>query len=105
MLGVTRQRVDRIVSSYADFPVPEAELSAGRIWRRGDVESWIARHPERKPGREGGFVMFQRFTDRARSSVMLAQTEARALRHMYLGCEHLLLGLAREGTGLAGRAL
>jgi len=105
MLGVTRQRVDRIASTHSDFPAPEAELSAGRIWSREAVESWMARHPERKPGREGGFIMFERFTDRARRSIILAQQEARSLGHSYLGCEHLVLGLLREGTGVAGRSL
>lgn len=49
--------------------------------------------------------MFERFTDRARSVVMLAQEEARDLRHNYIGTEHLLLGLLREGEGLGGKAL
>jgi predicted DNA-binding transcriptional regulator AlpA len=51
MLGVSRQRVDRIVKTYDDFPKPEVELSAGRIWKRSAVEAWISRHPERPPGR------------------------------------------------------
>ena len=80
MLGVSRQRVDRIVATHTDFPAPEAELSAGRIWSREAVESWMARHPERKAGREEGSVMFQRFTDRARRSITLAQQDFRAMR-------------------------
>ena len=40
MLGVSRQRVNAIVKRDDDFPVPAAELSAGRIWRRGDVVAW-----------------------------------------------------------------
>jgi ATP-dependent Clp protease ATP-binding subunit ClpA/prophage maintenance system killer protein len=49
--------------------------------------------------------MFQRFTDRARRAVHLAQEEARLLRHNYVGTEHLLLGLLHEGEGVAATAL
>lgn len=49
--------------------------------------------------------MFQRFTDRSRRAVILAQEEARLLRHSYLGTEHLLLGLIHEGEGVAAKAL
>jgi ClpA/ClpB-like protein len=49
--------------------------------------------------------MFERFTDRARRVVVLAQHEARALGHNYIGTEHLLLGLTREREAVAGRAL
>ena len=49
--------------------------------------------------------MFERFTDRARRVVVLAQEEARMLNHDYIGTEHLLLGLIREGDGYAARAL
>jgi ATP-dependent Clp protease ATP-binding subunit ClpA len=49
--------------------------------------------------------MFERFTDRARAVVVLAQDEARRLRHDYIGTEHLLLALLREGTGVAKQAL
>jgi ATP-dependent Clp protease ATP-binding subunit ClpC len=49
--------------------------------------------------------MFERFTDRARRVVLSGQEEARRLDHSYLGPEHLLLGLIREGSGLAIRAL
>jgi hypothetical protein len=49
--------------------------------------------------------MFQRFTDRARRVVVLAQEEARLLRHSYVGTEHILLGLLHEGEGVAARAL
>jgi predicted DNA-binding transcriptional regulator AlpA len=40
MFGVSRQRVDAIVRSSPDFPEPVAELTAGRIWLRADVERW-----------------------------------------------------------------
>ena len=49
--------------------------------------------------------MFERFTDRARRVVVLAQEEARMLNHNYIGTEHLLLGLIHEGQGVAARAL
>src|SRR4029453_16227200 len=49
--------------------------------------------------------VFERFTDRARRAVVLAQEEARMLNHDYIGTEHLLLGLVRERDGVAGKAL
>jgi ATP-dependent Clp protease ATP-binding subunit ClpC len=49
--------------------------------------------------------MFERFTEPARKAVVLAQDEARALKHHYIGTEHLLLGLLREEEGVAARAL
>src|SRR5664279_1003920 len=49
--------------------------------------------------------MFERFTERARKVVVLAQEEARDLKHNYIGTEHLLLGLLREGDGVATRVL
>ena len=49
--------------------------------------------------------MFERFTDRARRVVVLAQEEARTLNHNYIGTEHLLLGLIHEGEGVAAQAL
>ena len=49
--------------------------------------------------------MFERFTDRARRAVDLAEEEARRLNHSYIGTEHILLGLIREGEGVAARAL
>ena len=49
--------------------------------------------------------MFERFTDQARRTVVLAQEEARMLNHNYIGTEHILLGLIHEGTGIAAKAL
>ncbi|HEX5448579.1 MAG TPA: Clp protease N-terminal domain-containing protein [Gaiellaceae bacterium] len=49
--------------------------------------------------------MFERFTPSARSVLRLAEEEARALDHDYIGTEHLLLGLLREGEGIAARVL
>ena len=52
-----------------------------------------------------GCLMFERFTDRARRVIVLAQEEARALNHNYMGTEHILLGLIKEGEGVAAKAL
>lgn len=49
--------------------------------------------------------MFERFTDRARRVIVLAQEEARTLNHNYIGTEHILLGLIHEGEGVAAKAL
>lgn len=49
--------------------------------------------------------MFERFTERARIVVVLAEEEARSLRHNYIGTEHILLGLGRQKEGLAARVL
>ena len=49
--------------------------------------------------------MFERFTDRARRVVVLAQDEARGLNHNYIGTEHILLGLIHEGQGVGAKAL
>src|ERR1700683_3959662 len=50
-------------------------------------------------------TMFERFTDRARRVVVLAQEEARMLNHNYIGTEHILLGLIHEGEGVAAKSL
>ena len=55
--------------------------------------------------RKGARGLFERFTERARQVVVLAQDEARALKHNYIGTEHILLGLLREEEGLAARVL
>ena len=49
--------------------------------------------------------MFERFTDRARRVLVLAQEEARQLNHSFIGTEHILLGLIHEGEGVAAKAL
>ena len=51
------------------------------------------------------YPVFERFTDRARRVVVLAQEEARLLNHSYIGTEHILLGLIHEGEGVAAKAL
>jgi len=59
----------------------------------------------RIPVWEAGNKVFERFTDRARRVVVLAQEEARLLNHNYIGTEHILLGLIHEGEGVAAKAL
>ena len=62
------------------------------------------RPPESRP-KGASRELFERFTERARQVVVLAQDEARALKHNYIGTEHILLGLLREEEGLAARVL
>ena len=60
---------------------------------------------ERFKRRPRGAETFERFTDRARRVIVLAQEEARQLNHNYVGTEHILLGLIREGHGVAVQVL
>src|SRR6059036_3038020 len=69
----------------------------------GDRSPRSARGSRTERGVEG--KVFERFTERARQVVVLAQDEARALKHNYIGTEHILLGLLREEEGLAARVL
>jgi ATP-dependent Clp protease ATP-binding subunit ClpC len=64
-----------------------------------------ARRLRRLRREEDQGTMFERFTNRARRVVVLAQEEARLLNHNYIGTEHLLLGLIHEGEGVAAKAL
>ena len=50
LLGVSRQQVHRL-ARRPDFPAPVAQLKAGKIWRREDVEQWAQEHAGRRPGR------------------------------------------------------
>jgi predicted DNA-binding transcriptional regulator AlpA len=47
MLGVSRQRVDAITRTDSSFPAPEVELTAGRVWRREEIEDWSRQHRRR----------------------------------------------------------
>jgi hypothetical protein len=69
----------------------------------GDISKKVVERVERK--RKSGAEVFHQFTDRARRVMVLAQDEARALNHNYLGTEHVLLGLIAEGEGIAYQAL
>jgi ATP-dependent Clp protease ATP-binding subunit ClpC len=64
----------------------------------------LGKDPSRRTRPESKIV-FERFTERARQVVVLAQEEARILKHNYIGTEHILLGLLREEEGLAARVL
>jgi hypothetical protein len=77
------------------FPYPEAAAKEApmRGWRPG----------RGRPRQANG--MFDRLTARAREVIIAAQDEARALHHNYIGTEHMLLGLLKQGGGVAGRAL
>src|SRR5688500_2335910 len=70
--------------------------------KQGGRDTLDPRFPQRQ-GREAH--LFERFTDRARRVVVLAQEEARLLNHNYIGTEHILLGLIHEGEGVAAKAL
>src|ERR1017187_10273490 len=70
----------------------------GGISRTGPVD-----FPPREDTRES--ELFERFTDRARRVLVLAQEEARLLNHSFIGTEHILLGLIHEGEGVAAKAL
>ena len=54
MLGVSRQRVHAIIRAKPDFPEPVAELTAGKIWLKADVESWLAQSGRPDAGRRRG---------------------------------------------------
>lgn len=78
-----------------------SRLAAGLI-SRSEAAEWIAARLDTKLEEN---PMFERFTQRARQSITLAQEEARLLHHNYIGTEHLLLGLLREEEGVAHKAL
>ena len=67
--------------------------------------SMYKRFTRLRPVRIRSHSMFERFTDRARRVVVLAQEEAKMLNHNYIGTEHILLGLIREGEGVAAQVL
>jgi predicted DNA-binding transcriptional regulator AlpA len=102
MLGLTRQRVNQLIQS-ADFPAPEAELSAGRIWTREAIEAWVASRPDRV--QQHGVIAFGNFTTGSRAVVIRAQEEARSLRHPYLGTEHLLLAVLSDAAPVVRQRL
>src|ERR1700755_1045390 len=78
------------------------------MYRVGHAATMRSRQERRNlpdPRCEESDDMFERFTDRARRVVVLAQEEARLLHHNYIGTEHILLGLIHEGEGVAAKAL
>jgi Clp amino terminal domain, pathogenicity island component len=80
---------------------------AARLRPHAKEDRMLQRLTRRRRDRTGDHALgpFERFTDRARRTVTLAQDEARGLGHNYLGTEHLLLGLLAEGQGVAWRVL
>jgi hypothetical protein len=90
--------VDEVTAWVYGHPAEPGDRSVvGRIGR--------ARRLRRMRDKEERGSMFERFTNRARRVVVLAQEEARVLNHNYIGTEHLLLGLIHEGEGVAAGAL
>jgi len=92
-----RKLLDRAAAGEADVDELTAwvyGLLPGPRWPVGALQQVRRLRPTRH--KEGGGKMFERFTDRARRVVVLAQEEARLLNHNYLGTEHLLLGLIQE---------
>ena len=106
IMGVSRQRVAQIIETYDDFPQPEVEIAAGRVWSRAAGQTWAAVHHERGPGRPVSLGPdMSRFTDRARRSIEEAARGAEQLGHNYIGTEHILLGLRRVEDGVAAKVL
>jgi prophage maintenance system killer protein len=103
---------NRDVWQAADWLAPRlrpselAGASAGEAqMRRGSARLLAERIRRATTMRKKPAGRFARFTDRARRTIVLAQHEARLLQHHYIGTEHLLLGLLREGEGVAARTL
>jgi ATP-dependent Clp protease ATP-binding subunit ClpA len=100
-----------VIAALAAGKLGPAELAAWlapRLHPDADTHAKEARMPRWLPGRKQPDKrrgMFARFTERARRAVELTQEEARQLNHNYIGTEHVLLGLLREGEGIAARAL
>ena len=79
------------------------ELLTGSYHASTDVPACDSAPAE--SGADSGSFTFETFTDRAKRVVVMAQDEARALNHGYIGTEHILLGLIHEGGGVAAKAL
>jgi hypothetical protein len=84
---------------------PAGEAGSEVPMRRGPARPLAERIRRATTMRRQPAGKFQRFTDRARRAVVLAQHEARLLQHNYIGTEDLLLGLLREGDGVAAKTL
>src|SRR5579884_3689681 len=101
-----RARVTRAVRSQDGSKI-RGQPASGQVpntRNRRDADS-RAPHPRGPVDQAGGRHVFERFTDRARRVVVLAQEEARLLNHNYIGTEHILLGLIHEGEGVAAQVL
>jgi hypothetical protein len=82
---------------------PAREPGAPSPAKEAPMHGWLPNL--RRTARRKGDLMFRRFSPAAREVIISAQQEARALRHNYIGTEHVLLGLLRDREGAAGRAL
>ncbi|MGO9221676.1 MAG: Clp protease N-terminal domain-containing protein [Streptosporangiaceae bacterium] len=100
---VTAWLSPRISGHYARLTQQEAPAKTPSPAKEAPMHGWLPslRHTARRKG----VTMFRRFSPQAREVIISAHQEARALRHSYLGTEHVLLGLLRDGDGVAGRAL
>jgi hypothetical protein len=98
------QPSDLARASVAQIRRGSARLLAERI-RRASMRAQPWERITSKTMRTQPTGKFRRFTDRARRTVVLAQHEARLVRHNHISAEHLLLGLLREGDGLAAKTL
>src|SRR5438105_15961381 len=86
----------------------ETRLTASELEHRRSTHAPSLAHLFNQGSRTSGLnslACFERFTDRARRVVVLAQEESRMLNHNYIGTEHILLGLVHEGKGVAAKAL
>jgi len=90
--------------SFMAVDICRKSLQTQQIRRTGNMRGREVFDPTRIFG-PASTLMFERFTDRARRVVVLAQEEARLLNHNYIGTEHILLGLIHEGEGVAAKAL
>ncbi len=88
------------------FAGPAVSVELRNTWTPADTDRASAGTNSGLPGSSKKRIhLFERFTERARQVVVLAQEEARTLKHNYIGTEHILLGLLREEEGLAARVL
>jgi prophage maintenance system killer protein len=106
--GITAGKVD--APAVREWLLPRLYCESDSRQGETSMRSWLpARRRRARRPRTSRAATFERFTGRARRAVVLAQEEARMLDHNYIGTEHLLLGLIREGEGdgdgLAARAL
>lgn len=90
ILSVSRQRVSQLLESRADFPRPEAELAAGRIWSRTAIEAWAMTNRAVRAN------VFGRMSDAGRQVLRDALESAQQLGDDHLGPEHLVLAVARS---------
>jgi len=98
---VSAGRLD--AAGLADWLAPRLRpriVASAECGNQASPLRWLRARRRRRPGDP-----FHRFTDTARAVVVLAQDEARRLSHNYIGTEHILLGLAGEGEGVAAKAL